>query len=146
MNTARFILGAWAADETAVLEAWGYGRQAALQAGLDGVLTLMLGEDVLSAADAGPVAPLRGEGNTVDALFGDLIDDLLEQIAVHGPIQAAALDGVLKRDRGGYVAWGYLSPREQVPPVASFERVGEVEAVVETPEEIRLRVTLRRLR
>jgi len=89
---------------------------------------------------------LRGEGNTVDALFGDLIDDLLEQIAVHGPIQAAALDGVLKRDRGGYVAWGYLSPREQVPPVASFERVGEVEAVVETPEEIRLRVTLRRLR
>jgi hypothetical protein len=105
----------------------------------------MLGEDVPPARGDGPVVPLRGEGDTVGALFDDLLDDLFEQVAVHGPIETAALDGVLKRDRDGFVAWGYLSPRENVAPLAVFERAGNVEAVMETPEEIRLRVTLHRL-
>lgn len=145
MTTAGFALAPWTPDQTAILEAWGHDRPEALQAGLDGALALMLDEDVLGAPEPGPVAPLRGEGETIAALFGDLLDDLFEQIAVHGPVEAVVLDGVLKRDREGLVAWGYLFPRDLNVPITVLERAGNVEAVVETPEEIRLRVMLRRL-
>jgi hypothetical protein len=144
MTTPSFRISPWTSEQTASLEAWGHDRRAALQAGLDGAVALMLGEAGPQPPAPGPVAPLRGEGDTVAALFDDLLDDLVEQMAVHGPIQVAALDGVLKRDREGFVAWGYVSPRAQPAPVAAFERVGSAEAV-ETPEEIRLRITLRRL-
>lgn len=144
MTMPGFQLSPWSPAQTAELEAWGHDRRGALQAGLDAALALMLGEDVQQPPGSGPLAPLRGEGDTIAALFGDLLDDLLAQIAVHGPIQAAALDGVLTRDRQGFVAWGYLSPQDAGVPLATFERVGDVNAVVETPEEIRLRVTLRR--
>jgi hypothetical protein len=145
MTTTRFNLSPWAPDHTAVLEAWGPDRQSALQAGLDAALTLMLGEDVQAPGASGPMVPLRGEGDTMAALFSDLMDDLLEQIAVHGPIQAAALDGVLRRDRDGFVAWGYLSPRERTTPLPAFEQAGEVEALMESSAEIRLRASLRRI-
>ena len=144
MTTMSFRLSAWTPDHTALLEAWGHDRRDVLQSGLDGVLALMLGEDAQSTPDDGPMAPLRGEGDTVAALFGDLLDDVFEQVAVHGPVQAARLDGVLKRDRDGYVAWGYLHPRAGGTTLAAFERAGNVETLVETPDEIRLRVRLRR--
>lgn len=145
MGTTHFSLSPWTADQTATLESWGSDRQSVLQAGMDAALALMLGEDAEAPSAPGPVAPLRGEGDTIALLFSDLLDDLLEQMAVHGPVQAVALDGVLKRDRDGFVAWGYLSPREHGAPPVTFERAGEAETVLETPEEIRLRVTLRRL-
>jgi hypothetical protein len=145
MTTTSFLLSPWAADQTAILEAWGHDRREALQAGLEAALALMMGEDAQPTGRPGLVAPLRGEGDAVAPLFGDLLDDLLEQIAVHGPMQAAALDGVLRRDRDGFVAWGYLQPHDHPAQMATFERAGDVEAVVETPEEIRLRVRLRRL-
>lgn len=146
MTTASFDLSPWTPEQTAVLEARGHDPRSVVQAGLEAALVLMLGEDAQREAESGPVVPLRGEGDTIAALLGDLLDDLMEQIAVHGPIQAATLDGVLKRDRGGFVAWGYLHPREHSTSPATFERAVNVEAVMETPEEIRLRVTLRRLR
>lgn len=145
MPMTSFHLSSWTADQTAELEAWGHDRRDALQAGLEAALALMLGEDMQQTAESGPVVPLRGEGDTTAELFGDLLDDLMAQIAVHGPFQAAALDGVLKRARDGFVAWGYLSPQGPGEPLATFERVGDVSAVVETPEEIRLRAMLRRL-
>lgn len=145
MTTTSFHLSPWGTDHTAVIEAWGHDRRAALQAGLDAALFLMLGEDMQSLGEPGAVVPLRGEGDNVPALFADLLDDLFAQIAVHGPVRAAALDGVLKRDREGVVAWGYLSPQVNMTPQVTFDRAGNVEAVVETPEEIRLRVTVRRL-
>ena len=144
MLMTRFHLSPWTPEQTAVLEAWGHDRRAALQAGLDGALALMQGEEEQPMPGPGPVVPLRGEGDSLAALFGDLLDDLAVQVAVHGPMQVAALDGVLKRGREGLVAWGYLFPQEYPAPVASFERLGSVEAE-ETPEESRLRVTLRRL-
>jgi hypothetical protein len=146
MTVAGYTLSPWTLDQIAVLEAWGHDRHEALQAGLDGGLALMVGDDVQRGQETGPVVPLRGEGDTVAALFGDLLDDLVEQVTVHGPMQGGALDGVLKRSQGGFVAWGYLFPRELNVPTSVLERAGNVEAVVETPEEIRLRVTLRRLR
>jgi hypothetical protein len=145
MINPRFRLSPWDADQAAVLEAWGSDRREVLQAGLDAALALMQGEDAASPGDPGPVAPLRGEGDTLATLLGDLLDDLFAQMAVHGPIQEAALDGVLKRDPDGFVAWGYLSPQTGATPTVMFERAGEVEAVTETQGEIRLRVALRRL-
>jgi hypothetical protein len=145
MTMATYQLSPWTPEHTADLEAWGHDRRSVLQAGVDAALALMLGEDAQPVVESGPVVPLRGEGDTVAALMGDLLDDLLAQTEVHGAIQAAALDGVLKRDREGFVAWGYLSPREGGASLATFERVGEVVAVKETPEEIRVRFTLRRL-
>jgi hypothetical protein len=145
MTMQGFRLSPWNPAQIAELDAWGHDRRSALQSGLDAALALMLGEDVQQQPENGPRVPLRGEGDTTAALFGDLLDDLLAQIAVHGHIQAAALDGVLTRDRQGFVAWGYLSPQVAGVPLAMFERVGDVNAVVETSEEVRLRVTLRRL-
>ena len=147
MTTANYRCSPWASDQTAVVEAWGADRRAALQAGLDGVLALLRGGDGSPAPKHGLVVPLRGEGDSLAALFDDLLDDLVEQLAVHGPMQVVALDGVLKRDREGLVAWGYLFPQEHPAPEAVFERAGAAEAVeaVEAPEDIRLRVTLRRL-
>ena len=145
MTTMHFQLSSWAPDQTAALEAWGYDRRAVVQAGLDAALALMVGEDAQQGGGEGLMVPLRGEGATVAALYSDLLDDLFEQIAVHGPMQSATIDGVLTRDREGFVAWGYLSPRAHTTPAVAFERAGAVEAVVETPDEIRLRVTLRRL-
>lgn len=145
MTVPGFQLSSWTPEQTAQLEAWGHDRSGALQAGLEAALALMLGEDMQRAPESGPVVPLRGEGDTTAALFGDLLDDLMAQIAVHGPVQAAALDGVLKRDREGFVAWGYVSPQGPGVPLVTFERVGDVNAVAETSDEIRLRVTLRRV-
>lgn len=145
MTAPRFTLSPWTPEQTAVLEVWGHDRREALQAGLDAALALMLGEDAQPAERQGFVAPLRGEGQSVADLFGDLLDDLLEQMAIHGPMRVAALDGVLTRDRGGFVAWGYLHPLEHAAALTTFERAGRVEALQETPDDIRMRVTLRRL-
>ena len=44
------------------------------------------------------------------SLFADLIEDLLAQIEFFGcGLHDVALDGVLRRDDGGYVGWGYAS-------------------------------------
>lgn len=145
MNSTTFSLTPWTPDHTATLEAWGHDRQSLLQAGLDAALTLMVGEDAAPGQESTPVVPLRGEGDTVAALVADLLDDLLVQIETHGPMQGAALDGVLRRDRDGFVAWGYLMPRVGEASRAHYERAGEVEVLRETSDEIRVRATLRRL-
>lgn len=145
MTTASYRFSPWTSDQTAILEAWGHDRRAVLQAGLDGVLALLGGEDGPPVPEHGLVVPLRGEGDSLAALFDDLLDDLAEQLAVHGPMQAVALDGVLQRDREGFVAWGYLFPQERPAPVAAFERAGDAALVGENSEEMRLRVTLRRV-
>ena len=144
MTTTGSTYSPWMPDQTTSLEAWGHDRRSALQAGLDAALALMLGADEHRVPQPGPAVPLRGEGDNVAALFGDLLDDLAAQVAEHGSVEAVTLDGVLKRDRGGFVAWGYLFLREQPTPIATLERAGNVDAVAETTEEIRLRVTLRR--
>ena len=145
MASTTFSITPWKADHTATLEAWGHERKYLLQAGLDAALTLMFGEDAAPGQEPAPVVPLRGEGDTVAALFADLLDDLLAQTETHGPMHGVALDGVLRRDRDGFVAWGYLTPRVGGAPRAQFERAGEVEVLRETPETIHVRATLRRL-
>jgi hypothetical protein len=60
--------------------------------------------------DTGRSAPIRGEGDDLASLFADLIEDLLGQIEIFGDgLHDVVLDGVLRREDGGYVAWGYAS-------------------------------------
>ena len=60
--------------------------------------------------DTGRSAPIRGEGDDLGSLFADLIEDLLGQIEFFGDgLHDVALDGVLRREDGGYVGWGYAS-------------------------------------
>lgn len=145
MTPVPFTFSAWSTDQTVSLEAWGHDRRAALQAGLDAVVALTRGEAAAPGADAGPVAPLRGEGSTLAALFDDLLDDLFAQIETHGPPLAVQLDGVVKQGGEGFLAWGYLSSSEAAKVAMMLERHGATDIIADTPEEIRLRTALRRL-
>jgi hypothetical protein len=52
------------------------------------------------------------------AYFGDLVEDLLGQIEFFGDsLHDVVLDGVLRREDGGYVAWGHgAGPLEAASP------------------------------
>lgn len=135
----------WRADDTAAVEVHAQNRQLALQALLDAAVVMMSGPDAVADTASGPQAPVRGEGADLGATAADLLDDLCVQADLHGRPQAAMLDGVLRRDRGGWVAWGYFTPQDDVPGAVAFERDGDVAVLAETHDEVRLRATLRRL-
>ncbi|MFT4039004.1 MAG: hypothetical protein QM692_12540 [Thermomicrobiales bacterium] len=135
----------WRADNTATLEVHAHDRQQALQALLDAAVAMMFGADAVAVDAAGPQAPVRGEGADLGAAAADLLDDLCVQVELHGLPQAAMLDGVLRRDRGGWVAWGYFTPQGGTPRAVTFERAGEIAVLAETHDAIGLRAALRRL-
>ncbi|MFN8590149.1 MAG: hypothetical protein U0031_01725 [Thermomicrobiales bacterium] len=81
---------------------------AALTSGLRTVLTFALGANQGLPGDRS--TSLRGEGHDPGQVFGELVADLLEQIALHGAgIDDVQIDGVLRRDDGGFIAWGQAS-------------------------------------
>jgi hypothetical protein len=81
--------------------------RSALEAGLRAVLALAAAPPH-TPLDNGRSAPIRGEGGDLGSLFADLIQDLLGQIEFFGDsLQDVAVDGVLCREDGGYVGWGY---------------------------------------
>jgi hypothetical protein len=60
--------------------------------------------------DTARSVPIHGEGDELGSLFADLAEDLLGQIEFFGSgLHDVMLDGVLRREDGGYVAWGYAS-------------------------------------
>jgi hypothetical protein len=81
--------------------------RSALEAGLRAVLALAAAPPH-TPLDTGRSAPIRGEGNDLGSLFADLIQDLLGQIEFFGDnLQDIVVDGVLRREDGGYIGWGY---------------------------------------
>ena len=102
--------GGWS-DDVATLEVTGADRREALEAGLRAVLAIAGEGDLPSGArQEFRAAPIRGEGPGLDALFADLVEDLLEQVADYGPlVHDVSLDGVLRKDQGGFVGWGYVA-------------------------------------
>jgi hypothetical protein len=101
--------------------------RSALEAGLRAVLTLAVAP-VPTPLDIGRSAPIRGEGDDLRSLFADLIQDLLGQIEFFGDsLQEIAVDGVLRREDGGYIGWGYALGTLQ--PVAR----GDVPRLLGTP-------------
>lgn len=104
-----YAITSWSDDGTASFEARGVDDRAAIEAGLRAILSATVGLGS-QWSDAAKSAPIRGEGPDLAAVFAALADDLLDQIAQFGSAVAdVTLDGVLRRDDGGYVAWGYAA-------------------------------------
>jgi hypothetical protein len=102
-----FTTSSWTAEGTATLHAAGGDMRSALEAGLRAVLALAAAPSH-TPLDSGRSAPIRGEGDDLGRLFADLIQDLLGQIEFFGDsLQEIAVDGVLRREDGGYIGWGY---------------------------------------
>jgi hypothetical protein len=104
---ATFTVSAWDDEGLATIEARGHDLRSTLEAGLRGVLALS-GQVRGVGVTADKSAPVQGEGADHVTLFAALADDLLVQIDTHGAANQVAVDGVLRRDDGGYLAWGYL--------------------------------------
>ena len=114
--SGRFTTTPWDAEGIATLEASGGDVRSALEAGLRAILSLA--EAGSAASDR--VAPLQGEGDDFAELFRDLANDLLDQMRdASFTCHDVAIDGVLQREGGGYVAWGYAT-ESAVPAPASL--------------------------
>jgi hypothetical protein len=114
-----FTTSSWSPAGIATLNATGRDMRSALEAGLRAVLALAVAPAPTSL-DTGRSAPIRGEGDDLRNLLADLIQDLLGQIEFFGGgLHNVALDGVLRREDGGYIGWGYASGTlEPMPPIA----------------------------
>ncbi len=104
-----FTTSPWSPAGIATLHAAGDDIRSAVEAGLRAVLTLAVAPPH-PPPDTGRSAPIRGEGDDLGSLFADLIEDLLGQIEFFGSgLHDVAVDGVLRREDGGYVGWGHAS-------------------------------------
>jgi hypothetical protein len=125
----------------------GHDRQVVLAAGLEAVLQYVVPRDTLLAtAPDSRAAAIRGEGPDLAALFADLVTHLLEHLEeAGGEAVAVRLDGLLRKDQGGFVAWGYLDlpampgPAVRLPRLTGTPEVNEADG-----QPVSIRITLRR--
>ncbi|MGH2617622.1 MAG: hypothetical protein ACRDJC_20505, partial [Thermomicrobiales bacterium] len=141
---SSFTVTPWTTEGIATIEATGGHVHAALEAGLGAVLELAL-ESAAVPLGSPHSAPVRGEGDDVAELFAEMVEDLLDQIAYFGNgLHDVVVDGVLRRDGGGYVAWGYaVGTYEATAAVKPPELIGHPTAT-ETKDGIVIRATFRR--
>jgi hypothetical protein len=140
-----FTTSSWSPGGTATLHAVGHDRRSVLEAGLRAVLTLAVAP-AQAARDSGRSAPIRGEGNDLGSLFAALVEDLLEQIEFFGGgLHHVTVDGVLRREDGGYVGWGYASGTlDAAPPAVSPSLLGTPTVSESATQDIVLHATLHR--
>lgn len=143
-KTSPFTATSWSPEGTASFVASGHDTRSALEAGLRAVL--FLAGVALDSAPGARSAPLRGEGDDLAALFADLTEDLLAQLAQFGAgIADVTVDGVLRRDDGGLVAWGYASGTLEPEPAALVLALAGSPRIVPNEENrIVIDATLRR--
>ena len=104
-----FTTTPWSVAGTATLHAVGRDIRSSLEMGLQAVLVLAVAP-ASTALRTERSAPIRGEGDDVGSLFADLVEDLLGQIEFYGAgLHDVVIDGILRREDGGYIAWGYAS-------------------------------------
>jgi hypothetical protein len=140
-----FTTSPWSPAGIATIHAVGGDIRSALEAGLRAVLTLAVAP-APPLREAGRSAPIRGEGNDLGSLLADLIEDLLGQIEFFGgSLHDVALDGVLRRDDGGYIGWGYASGSLEAASPDEVPRLLGVPTVKEDAiQGVVLRATLQR--
>src|SRR5215212_8271706 len=141
----RFTTSSWNSAGIATLDAVGHDARSALEAGLQAVLALtVVPEQAL--VDTRRSAPIRGAGNDLGSLFADLLEDFLEQIEFFGGgLHDVAVDGVLRREDGGYVGWGHASGTlETASPVVIPRLVNQPTASEAGAPGIVLHATLQR--
>jgi hypothetical protein len=104
-----FTTSPWDRGGIATLHATGRDIPSVLEAGLRAVLALAVAPPQ-TPIDTGRSTPISGQGEDLESLFGDLVEDLLSQIEFFGDgLHDVVLDGALRRENGGYVAWGHAS-------------------------------------
>jgi hypothetical protein len=140
-----FATTGWRPDETAILEATGNNPRVALQAGLRGVLSLVV-DRASTSLEASVAVPVRGDGDDLGTLFADVVEDLFAQLSDFGAaLRDISLDGVLRRDEGGYRAWGYVTAGASATTLAgALPEMVEANVVVDGERGVLLRATLRR--
>ena len=116
-----FTTTPWSPAGIATLHAVGRDIRSSLEMGLRAVLVLALAP-ASPPLPTGRSAPIRGEGGDLGSLFADLGEDLLGQIEFFGVgLHDVAVDGVGRREDGGYGAWGYASGTQaEASPVGEF--------------------------
>jgi len=141
-----FTISTWGTDGLATLEATGGDRRAVLEAGLQAILALVLPMSAMPAETTGTRSvPIRGEGVDLGALFADMADDFLEQIAEFGTaLHDVSVDGVLRGDRDGLLAWGYAIATTGSGAGLAFTLTEHPVATEKESEPIVLRASLRR--
>jgi hypothetical protein len=117
-----FWTSPWSSAGIATLHAAGHDIRSALEAGLRAVLVLTMAPPE-TPLDTGRSAPIRGEGDDLGCLFADLAEDLLEQIEFFGSLDDVVLDGILRREDGGYVGWGHASLTIDAAPQGVIPRL-----------------------
>ena len=135
----------WSPGGIATIHAAGHDIQSALEAGLRAVLTLAVGP-APAPPDTGRSAPIRGEGADVASLFADLVEDLLGQIEFFGGgLHDVTVDGVLRREDGGYIGWGHASGTlEALSPAAVPHLLGTPTAREGAARDVILHAILQR--
>jgi hypothetical protein len=114
--TSGFTTSSWNRAGIATLHATGRDIPSVLEAGLRAVLALAVAPPPAPLA-TGRSTPIRGEGDDLEGLFGDLIEDLLGQVEFFGGgLHDVVLDGVVRREDGGYVGWGHVSVTLEAGP------------------------------
>ena len=142
--SARFATTPWDDEGKAALEASGGDVRSALEAGLRAVLKLSA-DSRPEAAASDRSAPLQGEGDDLAELFLDLFEDFLDQMAF-SPFAChdVVMDGVLHREGGGYVAWGYATESTAPVPETLLPFVHQMPTVESAVDEIIFRATFAR--
>ena len=140
-----FTTSSWSQAGIATLHAVGHDKRSALEAGLRAVLALAVAS-VQAPLDTGRSAPIRGEGDDLGSLFADLAEDLLVQIEFFGGgLHDVAVDGVLRRQDGGYVGWGHATGTlDAAPPTVVPRLLGTPTASEGATERIVFHATLHR--
>lgn len=142
--SAGFTTTPWDEAGLAMLEATGSNARSALAAGLRAVLTLAVAPP-LAPTSADRSAPIRGEGDDTASLFADMAEDLLGQIEFFGSgLQDVSVDGVLRREGGGYVGWGYASGTLDLASPARPPVLLDMPTIDEGGGQVIIRARLRR--
>lgn len=139
-----FTTSPWSPAATATLHATGHDTRSALEAGLRAVLALAVAPP-RTPLDAGRSAPIHGEGDDLASLFVDLVEDLLGQVEFFGGgLHDIALDGVLHREDGGYVGWGYASVTLEAASAGEVPRLLGTPTATEGADGVVLHASLQR--
>jgi hypothetical protein len=118
-----FTTSSWNRAGIATLRATGHDVPSVLEAGLRAVLALAVAPPQ-SPIDTGRSAPINGEGDDLERLFGDLVEDLLSQIEFFGGgLHDVVLNGVLHRENGAYIGWGHASGTLDAAPQIEVPRL-----------------------
>ena len=141
---AGFTTTPWDLHGIATLEASGADRRTALELGLRAVLTLVLGP-IHAPTSTGRSAPIHGDGDDLANLFAHMADDLLGQIEYFGNgLHDIVVDGVVRREGGGYVGWGYATGTLEPAPPPAVPRLLSPPTVVDEGRRVTIGARLAR--